>query len=171
MAAPRYVTTVPGGFQQVATNPLGGAGSAETVVSRNASGVIDISNFPAGLGADIVSVPASEALSAGAMVNLYSNAGATNARNADASVASGGKKVSGFVLAAVSASATAAVYRNGLNTSQTGLTPGADYYLAATPGGITATAPTTAGQTQQYVGTAITATSIDIQPAPFVGIA
>jgi hypothetical protein len=155
----------------VAATPLGGAGNAEKVISTNAAGVLDITLFPAGIGADIVSVPASESLAAGAVVNLFTNAGATNARNADGSVASGGKKVSGFVLSAVASGATAAVYRNGLNTSQTGLTPGADYYLATTPGGITLTPPTTAGQTQQYVGTAISATSIDIQPAPFVGIA
>lgn len=171
MAAPRYAQTIPGGFQQVPATPLGGAGNGEKIVSTGVSGVLDVSLFPAGIGANIISVPASEALSAGAVVNLYSNAGATNARNADGSVASGGKQVSGFVISSVASSATAMVYRNGLNTGVTGLTPGADYYLGLTPGTIVTTAPTGAGQTQQYVGTAITATSIDIQPRPFVGIA
>jgi hypothetical protein len=118
-----------------------------------------------------IPVPASEDLAAGALVNLYTVSGVVTARNADGSVASGGKKVSGFVLSAVASGGTAAVYRTGLNTAVTGLTPGADYYLGISPGTLTMTAPSTSGQTQQYVGVAISATSIDVEPAPFIGIA
>lgn len=171
MAAPRFLALFSGGFRQVVAAAVGGAGSSEMIVSTNASGVIDPSFFGANVGPDIVVVPASEALSAGDMVNIWVNGSAANARKADASQADGGKPCDGFVLAAVASGASATVYRNGLNTSKTGLSPGLDYYLdPATPGGITATPPTTANQTLQKVGKAITATSIDIQPQPFVGL-
>ena len=171
MAAPRFLALVAGGLRQVVAAAVGGAGSAEMVVSTNTSGVIDPSFFGPGIGPNIITVPASEALSAGAAVNLWVNGGATNARNSDASQADGGKPCDGFVLAAVSSGSTASVYRNGLNTSKTGLSPGLDYYLdPATPGGVTSTPPTTAGQTLQKVGKAITATSLDFQPQPFIGL-
>ena len=171
MAAPRFLALVAGGFRQVVAAALGGAGSAEMIVSTNTSGVIDPSFLPAGIGSDIVTIPASEALSAGSLVNIWTNSGVANARNADASQADGGKPCDGFVLVAVASGATANVYRNGLNTAKTGLSPGLDYYLdPATPGGITTTAPTAANQTLQKVGKAISATSIDIQPQPFVGL-
>ena len=118
-----------------------------------------------------IPVPASENLAAGALVNLYTASGVVTARNADASVSSGGKKVSGFVISAVASGGTAAVYRTGLNTSVSNLSPGADYYLGTSPGTLTTTPPSASGQTQQYVGVAISATSIDIEPASFVGIA
>lgn len=171
MAAPRFLQKLAGGFQEVVATVLGGAGNGEKIVSTNVSGLLDISLFPAGIGADVVTVPASEALAAGAAVNLWTNAGATNARNADASTATGGKKLDGFVIAAVASGASATVYRNGLNTGLSGLTPGADYYLGTTAGTFTATPPSAAGQTLQYAGKAITATSLDVQPGPFVGLA
>lgn len=171
MAAPRFLQKLGSGFQEVVATVLGGAGNGEKIVSTNTSGVLDPSLFPAGIGADIVTVPASEALAAGAAVNLWANSGATNARNADGSVANGGKKIDGFVVAAVASGATAIVYRNGLNTGLTGLSPGLDYYLGTTAGTFTTTAPSAAGQTLQYAGKAITATSLDVQPGPFVGLA
>ncbi len=44
-----------------------------------------------------------------------------------------------------------------------GLTPGAVYYLAATDGGITATAPATPGNAQQKVGRAMSATTLFVR--------
>lgn len=171
MAAPRFLALIAGGYRQVVAAQVGGSGSPEMIVATNASGVIDPSFFGANVGPDIVVVPASEALSAGASVNLWVNSGATNARNSDASQPDGGKPCDGFVLAAVASGGMASVYRNGLNTSKTGLSPGLDYYLdPATPGGVTSTPPSTAGQTLQKVGKAITATSLDFQPQPFIGL-
>ncbi|MGX5777505.1 hypothetical protein [Methylorubrum zatmanii] len=84
-------------------------------------------------------VPASEALAAGAQVNLWSNGGVLSARNADASAANGGKRSDGFVIGAVSSGASATVYRSGgPNTGLSGLTVSADYYLG-TGGQVTAT--------------------------------
>lgn len=172
MAAPRYLINHPSGLGnlQVVATPLGGAGNAEKVVSTNASGVLDISLFPAGIGAGVVTAPASEALAAGAAVNLYNNGGTLTARNADASTANGGRKLDGFVIGAVASGATATVYRNGLNTGLTGITPGADYFLSTTPGQFTTTAPSAAGQTQQYAGKGISASSLDVQPGTWVAL-
>ena len=96
---------------------------------------------------------------------------ASPSSGSEASTATGGKKLDGFVIAAVASGASATVYRNGLNTGLSGLTPGADYYLGTTAGTFTATPPSAAGQTLQYAGKAITATSLDVQPGPFVGLA
>ena len=106
----------------------GGASNAAAIPQLDANGLLAPTMFPAGIGNDIVTVVASEALSAGAMVNLWNNAGVANVRNSDSATASAGKKTSGFVLTAFASGATASVYRSGMNTQLTGLTPGADYY-------------------------------------------
>ncbi|MCJ2072413.1 hypothetical protein MKK75_27085 [Methylobacterium sp. J-030] len=168
MAAPKFLQAIAGVVTSVTAAVLGGAGSANQLVATNASGLIDPSFLPAGQGADIVTAPASEALSAGALVNLWSNAGALAARNADSSSASGGKKISGFVLAAVAQGGTASVYRSGPNTAVTGLTPGSDYWLGAA--GAAASSPDTAsGHTTQYAGTATAAGVLDVQPGAPIG--
>ncbi len=127
-----------------ASQTSGGAGSAGQIVALNASGVLDSTLFPAGFGEASITAPASEALAAGAMVNLWSNAGVLNVRNANATDAT--KPVSGFVTAAFSSSATATVYFFGqIVTGVSGLTIGAPVYLATTAGVVTPTAPSASG--------------------------
>lgn len=168
MAAPKFLQLLNGIATAVVAATVGGVGSANQIPSLDNGGLLPMSMMPAGIGADVVTCVASEALAAGAMVNLYTNAGAVNARNADSSAAAGGKKVSGFVIAAVSSGGTATVYRTGQNTGVTGLTPGADYWLAA--GGAVSTSPDTAsGHTTQYVGVALSATVLDVQPTAPIG--
>jgi hypothetical protein len=152
--------------QQAALTTSAGAGDAQAIPALNSSGQLDITMMPTGVGADIVSVTASEALSAGAFVNLWNNSGTTNARNADGSTT--GKFAQGFVLAAVSSSGTASVYLTGLNTAVTGATPGPVFLSDSAVGSFTATAPTTSGHTSQYLGIAITATSIQFDPGPVI---
>lgn len=169
MAAPRFLQLLTSGFSQaVSAAVVGGASSANQIVGTNNAGILDISLMPAGIGADVVSVPATEALAAGALVNIYNNSGTASARNADSSSAAGGKKISGFVLAAVASGGTATVYRSGQNTGVTGLTPGADYWLS-TGGGVSTTPDTASGHTTQYAGTAISATVLDVQPLAPIG--
>lgn len=109
-------------------------------------------------------IPASEAIAAGAPVNLYSNAGVLTARNAVATDTS--KPANGFVREAVSSGATATVFpqTGKTNDSLTGLTPGATYYLdPTTAGGVTTTPPTTAGQSVQPLGVALSSTSLQFE--------
>jgi hypothetical protein len=110
---------------------------------------------------DTQTVLASEALSAGDLVNVWSNAGTANVRKADASAA--GKQAHGFVLSAVSSGANATVYFEGAITGLSGMTPGATQFLSATAGGRTETAPTTTNYYLQVVGTARTSTIMDFE--------
>lgn len=133
--------------------------AAGKIVKLDGSGRLDATVMPVGVGADTASIVASEALAAGDLVNIWNNAGTANVRKADASVS--GKEAHGFVLAAVSALASATVYFEGTNTQCTGLTPGPQFLSGATAGKTVATAPTGTGKVVQRVGFAISATALN----------
>lgn len=162
MAAPKYLALSNGRPTENYAVETGGVGNAERVVALTAAGTLDPSVFPAGVGTDMLVVPASEALAAGNLVNLWVNAGVESARKADGSTT--GKAADGFVLSAFASGASATIYRSGQNTAVTGLTIGDAWLSATTPGGVQAAPPTGSGQTVQKVGKAITATLADIQP-------
>lgn len=141
-----------------------GAGDAGKLVALNNSGVLDSTLLPAGVGEASQSFPTSESLSSGSLVNVYDNAGTATARKADATDAT--KPAHGFVDAASTSPGPATVFFPGqIVGGVSGLTVGAPVFLsAASPGGVTTTAPTTAGNLVQQVGTAISATSFVFQP-------
>lgn len=139
------------------TNPTqssSGAGSAGLIVALNSSGDIDPTMLPPGSTMPTLSVVTSENLAAGAMVNLYSNSGTLNARNANATDAT--KPAIGYVLAATTSPAPATVYFIGnTNNGVSGLTVGGAVFLSAsTPGGVTSTAPSATGNLVQRVANA-----------------
>lgn len=114
-----------------------GAADAGKIPALNSTGKIDMSMMPAGIGANTQVLNASEALSAGAFVQIYTNAGAAGVRLADAA---SGREANGYVLAAVANAAAATVYPlDGANGGLTGLSPGATYWLG-NAGAVTATA-------------------------------
>jgi hypothetical protein len=76
-----------------------GAANANAIPALTAAGVFDNSLMPSGIGADTAPLTASEAIAAGALINVWNNAGAFAIRNADGSTT--GKEAHGFVLAAV----------------------------------------------------------------------
>jgi hypothetical protein len=166
VSAPKYLKNVSGVITEQAASE---SSASEVIVATNSSGQIDISFMPSGIGPDTASVLASEALSAGNLVNIYNNAGTANCRKADGSTT--GKIAHGFVLASVSSGGTATVYLSGLNTSVTGLTPGQAFLSDSTPGASTATAPTTAGHTVQKVGIAVSATALQFDPGEPITLA
>ena len=135
-----------------------GAGDVGKIPQLDATGKLDATIMPSGIGAETESATATEALAAGDFVNMYDNAGVKSVRKADGS--SAGKEASGFVAAAFAASAVATIFTDGANNQRTGLTAGATYYLAATPGGVTLAPLATAGQVHQRLGKASTATSL-----------
>ena len=135
-----------------------GAADAGKIPALDATGKLDQSMMPTGIGADIAVIPTSEALSAGDFVNIYDNAGTVNVRKADATNGIA-FKADGFVKDAVTAGSNATVYFEGSNDQLAGLTPGSRYLLAAT-GGVTTTVPTTAGEIIQWTGRATSATSL-----------
>lgn len=146
------------------------AGSADAgkTVLLDPSGRIDSTMMPTGICAETASIVASEALSAGDFVNVWSNAGTANVRKADATTT--GKETQGFVLAAVAQAASATVYFSGTNTQCAGLTPGVQF-LATTAGQCTATAPTGSGNVVQRVGFAVSATEVSFHPQLPVALA
>lgn len=136
-----------------------GAADAGKIPALNGAGQIDSTMLPGSNAMPSMSIPTSESLAAGAMVNLYSASGTLTARNANASDAT--KPAHGFVLAATTSPANAAVYFNGsLNNGASGLTIGSPVFLsAATAGAVTTTAPTAPGNLIQRVGQVAESTS------------
>jgi hypothetical protein len=135
-----------------------GAGDAGKIVQLDGTGRLDNSLLPPGIGADTAAIQASEALSAGDVVNVHDVSGAFRVRKADATTS--GKEAHGFVLAAVLSGASATVYFEGSNTQVSGLTPGVRF-LSTTPGMTTSTAPSAAGNVVQTVGLAVSATVLN----------
>jgi len=105
-----------------------------------------------------VYVKASENIAAGAMVNLYNNAGTLNARNASAAAA--GKAARCFASYAVTSGNFGEFILLGINPIIAGMTPGTVYYLSNTAGAISSTAGTVA----QKVGFAVSATKLHFNP-------
>lgn len=136
-----------------------GAADAGKGLALDATGKLSSTVLPAGLGADSKTITAGEALSAGNLVYLDATG---KALKADANAIA--KAAVGFVLASVANAASGTVYFEGTITGLAGLTPGAPYFLSASAtGGVTATAPTGAGQIVQRIGFAVSATEINFE--------
>lgn len=163
MAVSKYLAMISGAIQEVvATVTSAGAGDEGKIVALDAAGKLDSSVMPVGIGADTKTLVASENLAAGNLVNVWDDSGTVKVRKADASSAS--KRAHGFVLSSVTSGATATVYFEGTVTGLSSLTLGGNYFLSATAGGITTTAPSTATHIVQQVGVAISATELSFEP-------
>lgn len=164
MAIQRFLALISGKLSQVAANDTSaGAGDAGKLVALNNAGSVDITMMPPGIGANTVTAVASAAISAGMLVNVYSDAGTLKLRPADST--STGSKADGYATAAIAASASGTVNLGpGKITGLSGLTIGSDYYLG-TVGAAVDTPPSTAGNVVQYVGKATSATELDFQPS------
>ena len=135
-----------------------GAGDAGKIVATDGTGRLDMSLMPVGVGAEVSVIATSENLAAGDFVNLHNSTG-IKARKADASTSA--KFATGFVLAGVTAPATATIYPiSNKNTALTGLTVGSTYWLSTTPGTPTATAPSGSGNIVQMLGVAESTTEM-----------
>lgn len=142
---------------------VGGAANANNVPALNANGQLDVTMMPTGIGPDTQVLPATEAISAGALVNIFTNSGAISVRNADGSTT--GKQADGFVLASVTSGTNATVYLSGLNTAATGTTTAGLVYLSETNvGQISATGATVAGHTYQQVGILTASGTLQFDP-------
>lgn len=163
-----FLARVAGRIQQVfAITTSAGAADADKIPALGTDGRLDLSMMPAGVGANVVSATASEALSAGRFVNLHYDAGVLKMRLADNS---NGRVAWGYVREAVDADEVGQAYRlNTVNAHLTGLTPGAEYWLG-TAGGVTATPldpETDTGALDQYLGIAASATElVTVEHAP-----
>lgn len=153
-----------------ANSSSAGAGDAGKLVELGGDGRLDPSVMPAGIGADVKVIEASEALAAGDFVTIHNSSGA-KVRLADASDGVAGM-AHGFVIDNVTSGANATVYFEGPNTQLTGLTPGTTYALShTTPGKVLALsgASTTATHIVQELGYATDATELNVEIGkPFV---
>lgn len=164
LAAPQRLLTQ-GAKAQVEYVPVttGGAANANNVPALNANGQFDVTMMPTGIGPDTQVLPATEAISAGALVNIWTSSGTISVRNADGSQA--GKQADGFVLASAASGSNATVYLSGLNTAAAGTTAAGLVYLSDTSvGQISAAGATVAGHTYQQVGILTAAGTLQFDP-------
>lgn len=156
--ADKYIALLTGMEQEVEGTVTGGtAGQAGKIPALDATGRIDPTLMPVGIVADTYSGTAFETLSA-ASPFVYVR---PDGQVANASAASGGNPTIGFVLANVATAGTALVYFEGRVTGLSGLTVGTRYYLSdTTPGGLTATPVSGTGKLHQYLGRAVSATTL-----------
>lgn len=145
--------TITGGKQSTA-----GVADAGKPIYTDATGKMDQTFLPDGIGPDLAVIVASEAITAPALVNIWSNAGVLNIRKADAA---SNKPADGFIKTSVAAAASATVYKDGTITGLTGLTVGPQYLSSTTAGQPTATIPTADGTLVQKVGNASSATVME----------
>lgn len=157
-----------GGLREVEATVTGGAPAANKLPSLDASGRLDITMMPTGIGADTAVLPASGALAAGDFVNIFDNGGVPSVRKADAT--SIGTIAHGFVLDAVADAANATVYFEGSNTAVSGMTAG-QVFLSTTAGTATGVAPINPGEVVQKLGVAVSATSINFEPSTAIILA
>lgn len=113
---------------------------------------------------------AGTALAAEDVVYLSTGSGSLNAgqwykADADLGYSSSDAHTVGMVPSAIASGATGTIRIGGEMTVTGPLTPGAPYYVSATAGALTATAPSMT----RYVGQSQTATSIVIVPNPVAG--
>jgi hypothetical protein len=160
MAANKYVGLISGKLKEVFGLVVSaGVGDANKLVALDSTGKLDNSVMPIGIGPEVLTIVASEALASGDFVNIFDNAGTINVRKADASTS--GKPAHGFVLASVLISGTATVYLiSQTNNQLSSLTIGVDYYLSTTPGSLTATPPSASGNVVQFLGRAHSTTAL-----------
>lgn len=141
------------------------AGSADSgkLVALDTGGKLDTSFMPASSSGASLTLTASEAISAGALVNIDSTGKVRNANATDAT-----KPAMGFVLAAIASAASGPVYFGGnINSGASSLTAGSPVYLGTTAGVASATAPSAAGNLVQQVSPcAVTTSEFVFAPAP-----
>lgn len=138
-------------------NASAGVGSADEIPRLDASGKLDTTFLPVGVGQDSVIGVAGENLSAGNLV-YFDVAG--QVLRADATAI--GKQAHGYVLSAVTSGSNATVFFDDSNSSLTGLTAGSTYYLDTIAGAVTTTPTTTSGQIVQEVGFATSTTNLRV---------
>lgn len=161
MAAKSFLRLVAGkakAIQAIVTSS--GAANDGDLVALDSTGKLDESVMPLGIGADVLNAPSFEDLTAGDYVNIFDDAGTIKIRKADNS---NGRDAHGFIKDTVVAPAAVNVFFEGPNANLSGLTLGARYFLGETGAVIeTPLEPIAdAGKISQYLGVAISATSIN----------
>jgi hypothetical protein len=159
--ADKYIRNLNGVLteKQATVESLGSANAGE-IPALDATGRLDQTMMPVGIGPDVAKIQADENLAAGDFINIFNDGGTAKVRKADASTA--GKQAHGYVLDSATSGTMATVFFEGHNTSVTGATPG-PVFLGTTAGAFQATAPSGSGQIVQRLGVAISADDINFE--------
>ena len=159
--ADKYIALLTGIETEVEGTITGGTAAQDgKIVALDATGRLSQTIMPVGITPDTYTGTASEALSA-ANPFVYVK---SDGQVANASAASGGNPTIGFVLANHASASQAVVYFEGRVTGLTGLTVGARYYLSdTTAGGLTTTPVSGAGKLHQYLGRAVSTTTLSFE--------
>lgn len=170
MAAKKFLRLVSGKIKEVlGIVTSAGAGNDGDIVVLDSTGRFDVSVMPVGIAAEVTVLASFENLTAGDFVNIFNDSGTIKARKADATT--NAKPADGFVIAGVTAPASATVYRiSQTNTALTGLTIGLEYFLSTTPGAVTTTAPSATGNIVQLLGKAAATTSLVFDSTRYIEI-
>lgn len=163
-----FLARVNGRIQQLfAIVTSSGASDAGKIPALDSAGKLDATLLPSGIGANVVTAVAAEAIGAGKYVELFVDSGTLKMRLADNS---NGRVAWGYVQSAVASAASGTAYRlNTINANHSGLTPGSEYWLGVTGGVIDEPLdPTTdTGKVCQYLGRAKSATElVTVEHAP-----
>ena len=156
--------------QESSVKQSAGSADAGKIPSLGDDGRLDETFLPIGIGAQTSLLPASEELNAGNLVNIFTEGGVAKVRKADNS---NNRPADGFVVDAVSSTATATVYPlENVNSGLTGLTPGATYWLG-TAGAVIAVPLDESdvandGKVSQQIGKALSATELRTDDYGFV---
>lgn len=111
-------------------------------------------------------LPASEAIAAGDLLNVYVNAGVMTARKADGSDPA--KFCNAFTLTGIANGSSGPVQFAGFNDRATVSSGASEVWLSdVTPGTFTNTAPTTSGHLLQTVGTAVLGLGLAFAPGTY----
>jgi hypothetical protein len=167
MAVPKILQIVSG--VKAVYNALlssAGAGSANQIPALDATGRLDISFMPSGIGGSVSpTLTASAVITAGMLTNIYNNAGVASVRPADNTAV--GSEANSWANAGIASGGTGTVTLAGIvaGSALAGLTAGVKYFLG-TVGAVTTTAPATAGNVIQPVGVALSATTLEFMPDP-----
>lgn len=162
MAAKKYLALIAGAISEVfATVVSAGAADGGKIVALGDDGLLDATLMPSGIGANMGAASASEAIAARDLVNVYNDAGIVKVRKADASTT--GKEANGWAPAAIANGVDGTIQYGGQMTGLTGLTAGKRYLSDTTPGLSTDTPPAGTGKIVQVVGTAISATAMNVE--------
>lgn len=167
--ADKYIALVNGVEREVEGQVAGGTASeAGKIPALDSSGRLDLTVMPVGVMPDSHTGLADEALTA-ANPFVYLK---PDGKVALASAATGGSPAIGFVLNGFAAATPALVYFEGRVTGLSGLTVGSRYYLSDTvPGGLTSTPISGAGKLHQYLGRAVSATTLAFEPEDHIILA
>jgi hypothetical protein len=145
---------------------IGGINASDILDRASADMRYALISSAAGAGA---AIQASEALTAGALCNVFTSAGAVRVQKANATDAT--KPANAYAKAAVLAGSVASIgFVGQVITGLAGLTPGTTYWLDTIGGALALVPPSGGGNGVQEVGVALSATTLLFHPKPMIGL-